>query len=125
VAWRLSGDLSGIIAGLRALLVQALHPLAMAGVDQHSNWRQDPVGRLAATTQYTTTVTFGERAAAEQAAAIVRRIHDRDRGTDPQTGQPSQSYFMRSIIKKPSPQLGCRELKKALRLIDRRCSRVF
>jgi uncharacterized protein (DUF2236 family) len=94
VAWRLSGDLSGIIAGLRALLVQALHPLAMAGVDQHSNWRQDPVGRLAATTQYTTTVTFGERAAAEQAAAIVRRIHDRVRGTDPQTGQPSQSYFI-------------------------------
>jgi uncharacterized protein (DUF2236 family) len=88
VAWRLSGDLSAIIAGLRALLVQALHPLAMAGVDQHSNWRQDPVGRLAATTQYTTTVTFGERAAAEQAAAIVRRIHDRVRGTDPQTGQP-------------------------------------
>jgi uncharacterized protein (DUF2236 family) len=87
VAWRLSGDLSGVIAGLRALLLQALHPLAMAGVDQHSDWRQDPVGRLAATTAYTTTVTFGERAAVERAAARVRRIHERVTGTDPVTGR--------------------------------------
>jgi uncharacterized protein (DUF2236 family) len=88
VAWRLSGDLSGVIAGLRALLLQALHPLAMAGVDQHSDWRQDPVGRLAATTAYTTTVTFGERAAAERAAARVRRIHEHVTGTDTVTGRP-------------------------------------
>jgi uncharacterized protein (DUF2236 family) len=88
VAWRLSGDLSGVIAGLRALLLQALHPLAMAGVDQHSDWRQDPVGRLAATTAYTTTITFGERAAAERVAARVRRIHERVTGTDTVTGQP-------------------------------------
>jgi uncharacterized protein (DUF2236 family) len=88
VAWRLSGDLSGIIAGLRALLLQALHPLAMAGVDQHSDWRQDPVGRLAATTAYTTTVTFGERAAVERAANRVRRIHERVTGTDTVTGRP-------------------------------------
>ena len=87
VAWRLSGDLSGVIAGLRALLLQALHPLAMAGVDQHSDWRRDPVGRLAATTAYTTTVTFGERAAVERAAGRVRRIHERVTGTDPVTGQ--------------------------------------
>jgi uncharacterized protein (DUF2236 family) len=87
VAWRLSGDLSGVIGGLRALLLQALHPLAMAGVDQHSDWRQDPVGRLAATTMYTTTVTFGERAAVERAAARVRRIHERVTGTDPVTGE--------------------------------------
>jgi uncharacterized protein (DUF2236 family) len=76
------------VAGLRSLLMQALHPLAMAGVDQHSGWRRDPVGRLAATTAYLTTVTFGERAAARQAAARVRRIHDHVRGTDTVTGQP-------------------------------------
>jgi uncharacterized protein (DUF2236 family) len=87
VAWRLSGDLSGVIAGLRALQMQALHPLAMAGVDQHSDWRRDPVGRLAATTAYTTTVTFGERAAVERAAARVRRVHERVTGTDPVTGR--------------------------------------
>src|SRR6202034_4716604 len=75
VTWRLSGDLAGPIAGLRSLLMQALHPLAMAGVDQHSGWRQDPVGRLAATTTYLTTVTFGDRAAGRQADARGRRIH--------------------------------------------------
>ena len=68
--------------------MQALHPLAMAGVDQHSGWRHDPVGRLAATSAYLATVSFGERAAAERAAARVRRIHEHVRGTDPVTGQP-------------------------------------
>src|SRR5262249_46696880 len=87
VTWRISGDLGGPVAGLRSLMMQALHPLAMAGVDQHSGWRQDPVGRLAATSAYVTTVTFGERAAAEQAAARVRRIHEHVRGLDPVTGR--------------------------------------
>jgi uncharacterized protein (DUF2236 family) len=63
VTWRMSADLASPVAGLRSLLMQALHPLAMAGVDQHSGWRRDPVGRLAATTAYLATVTFGERAA--------------------------------------------------------------
>jgi uncharacterized protein (DUF2236 family) len=91
VAWRLSSDLHGVIGGLRALLMQALHPLAMAGVDQHSAWREDPVGRLAATSAYVTTVTFGERSAAEQAAARVRRIHEHVRGTDTVTGRPYEA----------------------------------
>jgi uncharacterized protein (DUF2236 family) len=87
VTWRLSADIAGPVAGLRSLMLQALHPLAMAGVDQHSDWRRDPVGRLAATSGYVTTVSFGERAAAEQAAGRVRRIHDHVRGTDPVTGR--------------------------------------
>jgi len=87
VTWRMSADLASPVAGLRSLLMQALHPLAMAGVDQHSGWRRDPVGRLAATTAYLATVTFGERAAARQAAARVRRIHDHVRGTDAVTGR--------------------------------------
>jgi len=87
VAWRLGGDLTTPVAGLRALIIQALHPLAMAGVDQHSNWRADPVGRLAATSGYVSTITFGERASAERAAARVRRIHERVNGVDPVTGQ--------------------------------------
>jgi uncharacterized protein (DUF2236 family) len=87
VAWRVSADLASPVAGLRSLLMQALHPLAMAGVDQHSGWRRDPVGRLAATSAYLATVTFGERAVAEQAAARVRRIHDHVRGVDAVTGR--------------------------------------
>jgi uncharacterized protein (DUF2236 family) len=88
VTWRMSADLASPVAGLRSLLMQALHPLAMAGVDQHSGWRRDPVGRLAATSAYLATITFGERAEAVRAAARVRRIHDRVRGTDAVTGQP-------------------------------------
>ena len=88
IAWRLGTDLSVPVAGLRSLLLQALHPLAMAGVDQHSNWRQDPAGRLAATSGYLTIVTYGDRAAAEKISAMVRRVHEHVRGTDPATGQP-------------------------------------
>jgi uncharacterized protein (DUF2236 family) len=88
VTWRLSADLSGPVAGLRSILIQALHPLAMAGVDQHSDWRRDPVGRLAATSAYVATVTYGDRAGASQAARRVRAIHEHVRGTDTVTGRP-------------------------------------
>jgi uncharacterized protein (DUF2236 family) len=88
VTWRVSADLSAPVAGLRSLLLQALHPLAMAGVDQHSNWRRDPVGRLAATSAYEVTVTFGDRASARRVAHRVRAIHTHVRGVDAVTGQP-------------------------------------
>jgi uncharacterized protein (DUF2236 family) len=87
ITWRVSADLASPVAGLRALLVQALHPLAMAGVDQHSGWRRDPVARLAATSAYLATITFSERAVAERAAARVRHIHDHIRGVDAVTGR--------------------------------------
>jgi uncharacterized protein (DUF2236 family) len=48
----MSADLALPVAGLWSLLIQALHPLAMAGVDQHSSWRRDPVGTLAVTMAY-------------------------------------------------------------------------
>jgi uncharacterized protein (DUF2236 family) len=88
VTWRLHGDLSSPVAGLRSLLLQALHPLAMAGVDQHSHWRDDPGGRLASTAAYVQTTTYGDRAAAREAAARVRKIHEWVTGTDPVTGKP-------------------------------------
>ena len=86
VTWRTAADVSTPVAGLRALMIQALHPLAMAGVEQHSQWRQDPVGRLAATSGYLATVSFGSRADAERAAARVRRIHEQVTGVDEVTG---------------------------------------
>ena len=88
VTWRVSIDLAAPVAGLRSLLIQALHPLAMAGVDQHSDWRTDPVGRLAATSAYEATVTFGDRAGATRAAQRVRAIHEHVRGVDTVTGRP-------------------------------------
>jgi uncharacterized protein (DUF2236 family) len=87
ITWRANGDLSAPVGGLRALLIQALHPLAMAGVDQHSDWRNDPIGRLAATSRYLATVSFGEKAAASRIAASVRKIHEKVAGTDSFTGK--------------------------------------
>jgi uncharacterized protein (DUF2236 family) len=87
VTWRLHADLSVPVFGLRSLLLQALHPLAMAGVDQHSQWRDDPAGRYASTAAYVLTTTYGDRAAARAAAGRVRKIHERVTGTDPVSGK--------------------------------------
>ena len=86
IVWRVNRDRSFPLAGMRSLMVQALHPLAMAGVAQHSNWRLDPFGRLAATSSYLLTTTYGDTASALAAAAWVRKIHVHVRGTDAETG---------------------------------------
>lgn len=86
VVWRVHRDRSFPLAALRSLMVQALHPLAMAGVAQHSNWKEDPFGRLAATSGYILTVTYGDTAAANRAADRVRAIHSHVNGTDSATG---------------------------------------
>ena len=88
MVWRVNRDRSFPLAGMRSLMLQALHPLAMAGVAQHSNWRQDPFGRLAATSSYLLTTTYGDSAAALAAAAWVRKIHTHVRGVDAETGLP-------------------------------------
>jgi uncharacterized protein (DUF2236 family) len=64
-----------LIGGLRVLFEQALHPVAMAGVATHSNFREDAWGRLERTGDYVTTLTFGSTLDATQLAARVRRVH--------------------------------------------------
>ncbi len=86
LVWRVNRDRAFPLAGMRSLMVQALHPLAMAGVAEHSDWRRDPFGRLAATSGYVLTVTYGDTASANAAAARVRAVHTHVRGTDPVTG---------------------------------------
>jgi uncharacterized protein (DUF2236 family) len=88
VTWRIHGDPISFVGGLRALLLQALHPLAMAGVEQHSNYRDDPWGRLSRTAKYVSTATFGTTAEAQAAAARVRAVHAHITGVDTQTGLP-------------------------------------
>lgn len=88
IVWRVNRDRSFPLSGMRSLMIQALHPLAMAGVAQHSNWRKDPFGRLAATSGYVLTTTYGDTASALAAAEWVRKIHVHVRGTDPETGLP-------------------------------------
>jgi uncharacterized protein (DUF2236 family) len=86
LVWRVHRDRSFPLAGIRSLVVQALHPLAMAGVAQHSTWQQDPFGRMAATSGYILTVTYGDTAAARKAGSFVRAVHGHVTGTDPVTG---------------------------------------
>ena len=87
VAWRVIGHPVSIVGGIRALIVQSLHPLAMAGVAQHSDYRNRALDRLRRTAYYVTATTFGDRATADTAAAHVRRVHQRIRGIDPVTGR--------------------------------------
>ena len=73
---RVHSDASMFIGGLRALLFQSMHPLAMAGVAQHSDYRHDPWGRLQRTADYLAATTFGPASQAQQAVDVVRRVHE-------------------------------------------------
>lgn len=86
VTWRVHGDPSMALAGLRALLLQAVHPLAMAGVIQHSDFRADPWGRLFRTAEYVGVTTFGTSVEAKRAGAKVRGIHGKLAGIEPESG---------------------------------------
>jgi uncharacterized protein (DUF2236 family) len=79
--WAVHRDIATLVAGPRALLMQALHPGAMAGVHDHSRYREDPFGRLDGTIRWITTVSFGSTGQARGASAWVSRIHERVRGT--------------------------------------------
>jgi uncharacterized protein (DUF2236 family) len=74
------GDASMFIGGLRALLLQSLHPLAMAAVAAHSGYRGDPWGRLQRTSTFLAVTTFGTADDAQAAVDRVRAVHERTRG---------------------------------------------
>jgi len=78
--WRVHADAAMFPGGIRALLLQSLHPLAMAGVAGHSGFKGDPWGRLQRTSEFLATTTFGTIEHAEQQIARVRSIHERVRG---------------------------------------------
>ncbi|MCW2613177.1 MAG: hypothetical protein JWN08_171, partial [Frankiales bacterium] len=69
-----------------ALLLQAVHPLAMSGVAQHSDFREDPWGRLFRTAEYVGVTTYGTTEQARRAGAKVRGIHQRLAGIEPESG---------------------------------------
>jgi uncharacterized protein (DUF2236 family) len=78
---RVHGDASMFVGGIRALLLQALHPAAMRGVAEHSGYRGDMWGRLARTSRFLAVTTFGHADDAQQAVDAVRAIHERVVGT--------------------------------------------
>ena len=86
VTWRVHGDPSMALAGLRALLLQAVHPLAMHGVVTHSDFRADPWGRLFRTAEYVGVTTYGTTAQAQRAGARVRGLHRKLAGIEPESG---------------------------------------
>jgi uncharacterized protein (DUF2236 family) len=88
IAWTVVGHPMSIVGGLRALMIQALHPLAMAGVAQHSDYERRALDRLRRTAYYVTATTFGDTATAYAAAERVKRVHRRIHGVDPVTGRP-------------------------------------
>lgn len=85
--WRVNADAAMFPAGVTALLLQMLHPMAMAGVAGHSGYKGDPWGRLQRTSTYLAATTFGTIELAEDTIAMVRGIHERVRGKDP-LGRP-------------------------------------
>lgn len=74
-------DTSMFIGGVRAILLQSLHPVAMAGVAQHSDYRNDPWGRLQRTADFMAATTFGPAIESQRAVDIVHRVHKRVTGT--------------------------------------------
>ncbi|MER5936015.1 oxygenase MpaB family protein [Streptomyces sp. NPDC001928] len=87
VTWQIHGDPIMWVAGIRALYLQALHPRAVRGVMQNSDFRRDAWGRLLRTANFVGTITYGTTEAAEKAGARVRRIHSLLGATDPDTGE--------------------------------------
>ena len=79
--WRIHLDTAMFVGGIRALLLQSLHPVAMLGVSQHSGFRGDPWGRLQRTSRFLATTTYGTIADAERSIAVVHAIHRRVKGT--------------------------------------------
>ena len=89
--WIIHRDFSTLVGGVRALLMQALHPGSLAGVAQHSRYEQDPLGRLSGTIRWLTVTTFGSVEAVQNEAGRVNRMHTRVSG-EYQTAQGGRQF---------------------------------
>jgi uncharacterized protein (DUF2236 family) len=87
MTWRVHADPVFPIGGVRALVLQALHPLTMAAVSQQRGFDENFWGRLDRTGRYVSTLTYSPAPQAHRLAAQVRGIHRKLRGTDPETGE--------------------------------------
>lgn len=88
MAWRLHAEPALLVGGLRALMLQALHPLAIAAVRDFSDYKSDVWGRFNRTSDYVTVTIFGDTGAARKLGDRVRRVHRRIHGVDSVTGLP-------------------------------------
>jgi len=88
VSWRVHREVTILFGGARALLMQAAHPLVIAGARETGFYERDPWKRLQRTLMLTYTMTFGTRAEADAAAERINQVHARVKGVDPITGKP-------------------------------------
>jgi uncharacterized protein (DUF2236 family) len=97
VVWRVHQDPCLLVGGVAALLTQTLHPLAMAGVAEHSAYETDPWGRLQRTSMFLANTIYGDAACAERSVEIVRTIHRRVAGVAPD-GRPYAATDPRLLL---------------------------
>lgn len=90
--WIVHADFSTLVGGVRALLMQALHPGSLRGVSQHSRYEEDPLGRLSGTIRWLTVTTFGSMEAIQGEANRVNRMHDRVSGDYTTSSGESKPY---------------------------------
>ncbi len=79
--WVVHANIGTLVGGIRALLMQALHPGSLAGVRDHSRYKQEPLGRLAGTIRWLTITTFGSKQAIGREAGRVNAMHAKVRGS--------------------------------------------
>ena len=103
VSWRVIGDAAAFVGGVRALLVQTAHPEVVAGVEQHSRYRDDPLGRLSRTSLYVTETTYGAMPEVDAAVGAVRDAHrpvhgrsERDRAYS--AGTPELAAWVHNVL---------------------------
>lgn len=87
VTWRIHAHPIVVVGGFRALIIQALHPLAMAGVAQHSDYSSNPLNRFRRTAQFMHHLVYSDSQTARSAVAHVHKVHEHIQGLDPVTGR--------------------------------------
>src|SRR5437763_17219877 len=102
LTWRVNREGVLLLGGGAALVLQVAHPLVAAGVEEHSNYREDPWGRLYRTLDLTTKIVFGSTTEAEEAAARIWHVHGRVRGV---TREPGGRYPAGTPYDARSPEL--------------------
>ncbi|TDC95413.1 DUF2236 domain-containing protein [Saccharopolyspora aridisoli] len=121
---RVHADAAMFVGGLRALLLQSLHPLAMAAVAAHSGYRGDPWGRLQRTSTFLAVTTFGTASDAQDAVATVRRVHQKVRGSirDGRTYRASDPHLLGWVhVAEVDSFLRCHQHYGAVPLDDDAC----
>ncbi len=103
VSWQVLGDASVFVGGIRALVVQSAHAEVVAGVEDHSTYRSDPLGRLSRTSVYVTETTYGAMPEVERAVHVVRRAHRPVTGTSERNlpysaGRPEMAAWVHNVL---------------------------